>query len=83
MESAARVSLLRWLRRQLRQPTPVRERLEAAVANDDPDEVRRLLTAWQLSLDQRRHLERLLAAWEGERPGGSERGRPGTGSGGR
>jgi len=67
VESAARVSLLRWLRRQLRQPTPVRERLEAAVANDDPAEVRRLLGAWQLSADQRRHLERLLGAWEAER----------------
>ena len=32
----ASVSLLRWLRRQLRQPTPLREHLEAAVANDDP-----------------------------------------------
>ncbi len=39
------VSLLRWLRRQLRQPTPERERLEAAVANDDPAEARRLLRA--------------------------------------
>ena len=32
------MSLLRWLRRQLRQPTPLREHLEAAVANDDPAE---------------------------------------------
>jgi hypothetical protein len=38
----AAVSLLRWLRRQLRQPTPQREHLEAAIANDDPGEVRRL-----------------------------------------
>jgi hypothetical protein len=67
VESAARVSLLRWLRRQLRQPTPARERLEAAVANDDPAEVRRLLGAWQLSDDQLRHILRLLAAWEAER----------------
>ena len=28
---AAHVSLLRWLRRQLRQPSPIRERLEAAI----------------------------------------------------
>lgn len=68
MESAARVSLLRWLRRQLRQPTPVRERLEAAVAADDPGEVRRLLGLWQFSDDQRRHVERLLTAWEEESP---------------
>ena len=67
MESAARVSLLRWLRRQLRQPTPVRERLEAAVAHDDPAEVRRLLGAWSFSEAQLRHVERLLAAWEAER----------------
>ena len=36
MTDQAAVSLLRWLRRQLREPTPWRERLEAAVANDDP-----------------------------------------------
>lgn len=66
MESAARVSLLRWLRRQLQQPTPVRERLEAAVAADDPAEVRRLLGSWQFSADQLRHVERLLSAWEAE-----------------
>jgi hypothetical protein len=75
VESAARVSLLRWLRRQLRQPTPARERLEAAVAGDDPAEVRRLLGLWQFSDDQRRHVERLLAAWERESPG------PGSGAG--
>ena len=32
----AQVSLLRWLRRQLQQPTPTREHLEAAVENNDP-----------------------------------------------
>ena len=31
---AAQVSLLRWLRRQLRQPNPIREHLEAAVEED-------------------------------------------------
>ena len=40
MTDQAAVSLLRWLRRQLRQPTPQREHLEAAIANDDPEEVR-------------------------------------------
>jgi hypothetical protein len=39
----ARVSLMRWLRRQPRQPLPGREHLEAAVANDDPVEARRVL----------------------------------------
>ena len=36
MTDQAAVSLLRWLRRQLRQPTPQREHLEAAIQNDDP-----------------------------------------------
>jgi len=59
-----RVSLLRWLRRQLRQPTPQRERLEAAVANDDPSEVRRLLSGFAFTDAQRHHVERLIARWE-------------------
>ena len=48
MTDQATVSLLRWLRRQLRQPTPQREHLEAAVANDDPAEARRLLDGLRL-----------------------------------
>jgi hypothetical protein len=60
----ATVSLLRWLRRQLRQPTPQRERLEAAVANDDPSEVRRLLGGFAFTDAQRRHVEGLIARWE-------------------
>jgi hypothetical protein len=58
---------LRWLRRQLRQPTPARERLEAAVANDDPAEARRILATFEFTEDQRRHVERLLDAWDAER----------------
>jgi hypothetical protein len=61
---AAQVSLLRWLRRQLQQPTPAREHLEAAVENDDPSEVRRLLVDMEFSDAQRRHVEGLLDAWE-------------------
>jgi len=64
---AATVSLLRWLRRQLAQPNPTRERLEAAVANDDPAEARRLLERFEFSDAQRRHVEGLLDAWERER----------------
>jgi hypothetical protein len=60
----ATVSLLRWLRRQLRQPTPQRERLEAAVANDDPSEARRLVESIPFTDAQRRHVEGLLARWE-------------------
>ena len=65
MTDQATVSLLRWLRRQLRQPTPLRERLEAAVANDDPAEVRRLLPRFSFSDAQRHHVEGLIDRWEG------------------
>jgi hypothetical protein len=64
MTDQATVSLLRWLRRQLRQPTPLREHLEAAVANDDPDEARRLLDRFAFTEVQRRHVEGLIARWE-------------------
>ena len=60
------VGLLRWLRRQLREPTPVRERLEAAVANDDPAEARRLLATFDFTDAQRRHVDALLDAWQDE-----------------
>ena len=56
MSRGAQVSLLRWLRRQLQQPTPTREHLEAAVENDDPSEVRRLLAA---------DSDAVLGAWHG------------------
>ena len=61
------VSMLRWLRRQLSQPGPAREHIEAAIANDDPAEVRRLLAAMDFSEDQRRNVEQMLAAWEARR----------------
>jgi hypothetical protein len=60
----ARVSLLRWLRRQLREPAAIREHLEAAVENDDPAEARRLLAGLPFSDSQRRYVEDVLAAWE-------------------
>jgi hypothetical protein len=66
----ASVSLLRWLRRQLRQPTPLREHLEAAVANDDPAEARRLLARFDFTDAQRRHIEGLIAQWERSRERG-------------
>jgi len=62
--TAAQVSLRRWLRRQLAQPLPARERLEAAVEHDDPGEVRRLLSDVPFTAEQRRHVEGLLDAWE-------------------
>jgi hypothetical protein len=63
----ARVSLLRWLRRQLRQPLPGREHLEAAVENDDPAEARRLLADAPFSRAQRQYVDEVLAAWEREK----------------
>lgn len=60
------VGLLRWLRRQLAQPTPLRERLEAAVANNDPEEARRCLAQFEFSPAQRHHVEALLDAWQRE-----------------
>ena len=64
MTRAAQVSLLRWIRRQLQQPTPAREHLEAAVENDDPAEARRIVSRFPFSDEQRRNVEQLLAAWE-------------------
>ena len=61
---AAQVSLLRWLRRQLRQPTPLREHLEAAVEHDDPAEARRLVARFEFSDAQRQNIDQLLDAWE-------------------
>jgi hypothetical protein len=67
MTRAAQVSLRRWLRRQLAQPLPARERLEAAVVHGDPGEVRRLLGDVPFTPEQRRHVEGLLDEWERER----------------
>jgi len=67
VKSQATVSLLRWLRRQLREPTPQRERLEAAIENDDPGEVRRIVGRMSFNDAQRRHIDGLLDRWERER----------------
>ena len=67
MTTATTVSLLRWLRRQLREPAPQRERLEAAIANDDPAEARRIVAVMSFNDAQRRHVERLLDEWERDR----------------
>ena len=63
MTDQAAVSLLRWLRQQLREPTLWRERLEAAIANDDPEEARRLLGQMEFTDAQRRHVAGLLDRW--------------------
>src|SRR5439155_1535179 len=52
----------------LQQPPPMREHLEAAVENDDPSEVRRLLADVPFTAEQRRHVTGLLDAWEEGRP---------------
>lgn len=69
---AARVSLLRWLRRQLREPSVIREHLEAAVENDDPGEARRLLAGLPFSDPQRRYVEDVLGAWERRKAEGAK-----------
>lgn len=61
---AAKVSLLRWLRRQLRQQEPLREHLEASIENDDPAEARRIVARFEFSEAQRHHIDRLLDEWE-------------------
>jgi hypothetical protein len=61
---AARVSLLRWLRRQLRQAEPLREHLEAAIDGDDVAEVRRIVARFEFSPAQQHHVSRLLDEWE-------------------
>jgi len=67
--TSATVSLLRWLRRQMREATPTRERLEAAIANDDPAEARRVVSGMDFNAAQRHHVEALLAEWERDRTG--------------
>jgi hypothetical protein len=62
--TAATVSLLRWLRRQMRERTPTRERLEAAIENNDPSEARQLLKGMDFNDAQRHHVESLLTEWE-------------------
>ena len=64
MTTPATVSLLRWLRRQMREPTPQREHLEAAIANDDPAEARRIVRLVPFNEAQRRHVELLLDEWQ-------------------
>ncbi|HEY7536608.1 MAG TPA: hypothetical protein VH721_01365 [Gaiellaceae bacterium] len=66
VRGAAKVSLRRWLRRQLRQPDGFREHLEAAIENDDPAEARRIVARFEFSDAQRHHVERLLDEWENE-----------------
>jgi len=61
------VSLLRWLRRQLAQPMPLREHLEAAVEHDDPAEARRVVNQMEFTDAQRRNVEQLLDAWDRQR----------------
>ncbi len=61
------MSLLRWLRRQLAQPMPLREHLEAAVEHDDPAEARRVVRQMQFTDAQRRNVEQLLDAWDRQR----------------
>jgi hypothetical protein len=63
LERATSVSLLRWLRRQLQQPEPLRERLEAAIEHGDPAEARRIVARFAFSAAQRHHVDRLIDDW--------------------
>jgi hypothetical protein len=64
MGRATRVSLLRWLRRQLREPEPLRGRLEAAIEHGDPAEARRIVARFAFSDAQRRYVDGLIDDWE-------------------
>ncbi|HWB22100.1 MAG TPA: hypothetical protein VG652_04375, partial [Gaiellaceae bacterium] len=55
---------LRWFRRQLRQPEPLRERLEAAIEQNDPAEARRVIAQFDFSDAQRHHVSGLIDDWE-------------------
>lgn len=48
----------------MREPNAQREHLEAAIANDDPAEARRIIACVPFSDAQRRHVERLLDEWQ-------------------
>ena len=48
----------------MREPTAQREHLEAAIANDDPAEARRIIASVPFNDAQRRHVERLLDEWQ-------------------
>ena len=50
----------------MREPTATRERLEAAIANNDPSEARLVLKAMEFNDAQRHHVESLLTEWERE-----------------
>ena len=50
----------------MREPTVTRERLEAAIANNDPSEARLVLKGMEFNDAQRRHVESLLTEWERE-----------------
>ena len=66
---AAQVSLLRWLRRQLAQPTAIREHLEAAVENHLAD----ILHAAGRRDESMVHLKRAVALFAEVGEGAPER----------
>jgi hypothetical protein len=62
----------------MRQPEPLRERLEAAIENDDPAEARRIVARFDFSEAQRRHVEGLLDEWQRELGAADDLDAPGT-----
>ncbi len=71
VDRAAQVGLLRWLRRQLRQAEPLRERLEAAIEQGDAAEARRIVAQFAFSDTQRRHVAALVDQWAEALGGGT------------
>ena len=58
-------TIRRWLYRQMRNAGPLRERVEAAIVNRDPAEMRLVVRQFRSFSDvQRRHVEELIQAWE-------------------
>ncbi|MEE9277218.1 MAG: hypothetical protein V3V06_02305 [Dehalococcoidia bacterium] len=58
------VTLRSWLDHQLQERGPKQRALEAAVANNDPAEVRQLFEDVPFTAGQRRYFEDLLRRWE-------------------
>ena len=58
-------TLRRWSLRQLSTAGVHRERIEAAIVNNDPDEMRSVIAQFAaLAPVQRRHVSALIDAWE-------------------
>jgi hypothetical protein len=65
LSESMRETLRRWSLRQLSTAGDFRERVEAAIVNSDPAEMRAVITGFaELAPVQRRHVTALIDAWE-------------------